>query len=184
MKIELPNKFTHLSDYEKLLIRENWDKMRRIDLLAMINKNRARKISMNKMKCVAYKMGIFKTKSKWFNHNERMISEDKLTCNDRNTISKLYKQKIQIIKILDIINATKDIKISEEELEKHINTYINRKKSYRLISFTNDEIEFIKKNRNQLSCRLIAHELNKNREIKITGQTISNHLKRMNLKGI
>ncbi len=181
---ELPNIRTHLNDNEREFIRENWGILTPPRIAYEINKKRLRKVSVNKVKCVAWAMGVFITESKYYHHKEALVSEDKLTVKDREFVKKQFRQGKPVNLILAAVNAPKDIKLTEEELSNFIASSvapINSKANKRIV-FTDDEIAFLKKNAGKMSCRLMADRLNAFREIKMVGQTVRAHLVKMGLK--
>ncbi len=181
--IETPNKFTHLSTQEREFIKENWEVLPRGILLKSINKGRARGISLNKLKCAARGIGVFKTDAKSFQFNERGLSSDGLTCKDRDFIKKQFRKGTPVNIILTFVNSGKDIKISEERIEQFINEEVKTiNKLCRKTEFTREELLYLKNNSGILSCRLMANEMKIKFKRIITGQTLLIHLKNLKLR--
>ena len=121
MQIEVPVQTIHLSEAEEKFISENFESMSRKDLLESINRTRVRKMSMNTLKIRAYHLGVFKTTSMYYKeHNERPVSHDKLHNNDRWLIKREFRKGTPLENILAVVNMGKDIKVTMDELKKHI----------------------------------------------------------------
>ncbi|MBN2814833.1 MAG: hypothetical protein JXQ80_12200 [Bacteroidales bacterium] len=171
---EAPNRFTYLSAEEKQFIAENWDVMGRTELLNAINQKRARKIGMNKMKCVAFRLGVFKSDSSWFNRGEREFGQGKLTVKDRWFIKKQYRHGTPQETILKLVNMSKDVKVSFRELQHYIDTYVIPIRQTSVPhTFNESELKYISDNVGKISWQAMADELNKTRDRKISGQALS-----------
>lgn len=183
--LESPNKFTYLSAEEKQFIAENWDVMGRTALLNALNQKRSRKIGMNKMKCVAFRMGVFKSDSSWFNRGEREFGQGTLTIKDRWFIKKQYRHGTPPETILKLVNMNKDVKISSRELQHYIDIYvIPIRQTSAPHTFNEAELKYISENVGKISWQAMADELNKTRERKISGQSLSYRVHRGLLNNI
>lgn len=183
--LESPNRFTYLSAEEKQFIAENWDVMGRTTLLNAINQKRSRKIGMNKMKCVAFRLGVFKSDSSWFDRGEREFGQGRLTIKDRWFIKRQYRQGTPPETILKVVNMTRDIKITRQELQEYIDTFvIPLRQTSAPHTFNEAELKYISENVGKISWQAMADELNKTRVRKISGQSLGYRVQRGLLKTI
>lgn len=175
MQVEVPVQTIHLSESEKRFIVDNFDSMRRKDLLESINRTRIRKMSMNTLKIRAYHLGVFKTTGKYFKeHTERPVSNDKLYNADRWFIKREFRKGTPLVNILAVVNMGKDIKVTMDELKKHIEDNVTTvdPKSNKKYKFSPEELEFIKQNAGNMSVQSIVDHLNFTRSRKIASSAV------------
>jgi hypothetical protein len=176
-------KFTKLTLDELQFIKDNWEVLGREELLHMLNKNRDSKIGRYKLKCAAIELGLFTSESKYYIRKKPEALKDALTCWDRNYIRKSFRLNHDVGDILSIVNMRKDHKISIAIIEKFIQEEIlTVNKSNKPIEFSAEELKFLEENAKNMSCRLMAIELNKNRQIKMTGQTLGKYIRQLKLR--
>lgn len=175
MQFEVPVQTIHLSESEKRFIIENFNSMGRKDLLESINRTRIRKLSMNTLKIRAYHLGVFKTTGKYFKeHNERPVSQDKLYSKDRWLIKREFRKGTPLVNILAVVNMGKDIKVTMDELKKHIEENVSTidPKSNKKYEFSLEELEYIKQHAGRISVQKIADHLNLTRSRKIASSVV------------